>query len=513
MRAPRSAAPVWKLVAVFVSVKLLLHLAANGLWGFHRDELLYLAMGAHLDWGFWSNPPSIGLFGWLAQHLPGDGTGSVRLIPALLGAMLVGLTGLLARELGGGRAAVAMACLSALLSPSLLRISVLFQPVVFDVFYWTLAFYFVVRYLNTGRGRWLWWVGLAVGLGLMNKYSVAFLVLGLVAALPLTPARTVFTKRAFWGAVGLALAVVLPNLIWQARNGFPVVHHMRDLHETQLVHVSGVDFVLEQFLNQLPVAAVWVLGLVFLFGARGRAYRLLGWVYAVVVLLLLVLGGKSYYTLGLYPMLFAAGGVWLEERVRRWVQATLFAVAAVVAVLVSPLSIPYLSVPDMAAYGERFVAATGVDAPMRWEGGRVHALPQDYADMLGWEEVAGLVAQAYRAAPDGVRTVVYCENYGQASAVERFARGDGLPRPLSFSDSYRLWTPATLPPDAAALVYVNDDLGEDVAALFADVRLVGTVATPYARERGTRVYLCLQPRESLPAFWYRRTGEIPGLRR
>ncbi len=499
----------WLLLVLLGLLNLLLHLVTNGLWGFHRDELLYLALGRHLDWGFWSNPPLIGFFGWLAHLAPEASPWAVRLIPALVSTAMVMLTGLMAREMGGGRAAVVMACLCMLLS-AFLRVGLLFQPVVFDVFFWTLYAFLILRYLNTEQPRWLWALGLAIGLGLLNKYSVAVFVFGVLLVLPFTPQRRLFTQKTFYGSVLLALVVFLPNLLWQARHGFPVLHHMQELHDTQLVHVRPLNFLLDQLFFHFPVAVVWVLGLVFLFSKHGKPSRLLGWIFAAVILLFLVLGGKSYYTLGLYPMLFAGGACWLEVHARRWIQVIVFAVGTIAAALLSPFMIPYLPVPAMVAYGHAFVETTGIDAPLRWEDGNVYPLPQDYADMLGWEELAHLVEKAYLAAPDPGRTLVYCENYGHAGAATHFLQKEGLPEPVSFSDSFRLWAPRRLPPDANTLIYVNDELGEDIKALFSDIERIGSVQTPYAREQGTAVYLCRNPRTSLPDFWRARLLEVTG---
>ncbi len=487
-------------MAAFSLANLLLHLLTSGIWGFHRDELLYLSMGSHLDWGYWSNPPVIGFLSWLIGFMPDPGPWVVRLIPALLSTMLVYLTGLLARELGGGRSSMAMACLGMLLSPAFLRVGVLFQPVIFDVLCWTAFAYFVVRFMNDDRSLWLWCLGATVGVGMLNKYSIAFLVLGGLIALTFTPQRRLFADRRLYGAIGLAVLIVLPNAIWQAVHGFPVIQHMQDLHATQLAFVRPQDFLFEQLLIHLPVAFLWIVGLIALIRSR---FRLLGWIFLSVLLLLLFLGGKSYYTLGLYPPLFAAGAAWIEGHARRIVKVAVFSVALMLALAISPFALPYLSVESMVAYSGGFVQATGVDAPVRWEDGRAHPLPQDYADMLGWAELAGLIDDAYQSLDDSSVALIYGENYGQAGAASHFL-GDRIPEPVSFSDSYRLWAPRQLDPEINTLIYVNDEMGDDVVALFEDIRLQGTVTTPFAREAGTSVWVCRQPRRPLHAFWAER---------
>ena len=492
------------VVALFCMANLLIHILPSGIWGFHRDELLYLQLGRHLDWGYWSNPPLIGFLAWLLTPIPQPDVWLVRLIPALFSSGVVAIAALIARELGGGRSALVMTCLAMLLSPAFLRIGVLFQPVVIDVFFWALCFLFIVRFINDDRALWLWAIGAGIGLGMLNKYSIAFLVLGVLLALPFTPQRRLFGDRRFYGAAGIALLIILPNLIWQAAHGFPVIHHMQDLQTTQLAFVRPQDFIFEQIIHHLPVFLLWMAGFIMLI--RGR-YRLVAWIFVAVMILLLLLGGKSYYTLGLYPPLFAAGAVWLEERAHRLVQAAFFGAATFLLVAASPLALPYLPVASMVTYSSGFVERTGIDAPMRWEGGEAHALPQDYADMLGWEELAAIVEDAYHSAADPAHVMIYCENYGQAGAVAHFS-GGRIPEPVSFSDSYRLWAPREIDPEITTLIYVNDELGEDVEALFDEVRIHGTVTSRYARERGTRVYVATRPRAPFHEFWRERVSML-----
>ena len=492
-------------IAVFALANLILHLATSGLWGFHRDELLYVALGRHLDWGYWSNPPLIGLLGTIQGLAPGGGPWLVRIVPALFSSAIVVLIGLLARELGGKRSAVVMACLCVFLSPTMLRVGVLFQPVVVDVLFWTLYTYLLVRYLKTERPIWLWLLGAVLGLGMMNKYLIALLAFATLAVLPFTRHRTLLVSKHLYGAIGLALLIVLPNVFWQIAHDFPVVRHLTDLRDTQLAHVRPADFLVDQLVLHFPVLFVWILGLWFFF--RTRHYRVIGALFATVLILLVMLGGKSYYALGLYPMLFAAGAVWLERHARRNLQIGLFAVSAVVMLSISPFAIPFLRPNTMESYSRGFYATTGIAAPLRWEDGRVHELPQDYADMLGWRELAQLAREAYLAAPEPARVLIYGENYGQAGAVAHY-QGHALPEPISFSDAYRLWSPAELHPETNTLIYVNDELGEDVSDLFVDIQLIGTLQTPLAREHGVQVYLCQEPRVPLPEFWRQRLASL-----
>ena len=403
-----------------------------------------------------------------------------------------------------------MAALSIPLSIAYLRTGLLFQPVVFDVLFWTLAVYLVVRYLKTWEKKWLVYIGLVIGLGLLNKYTVVFLAVGFVAALILTPQRRVLKERAFWWGVGAAFVVLLPNLAWQWHNDFPVLTHLQELRATQLDNVGAADFLLGQVQMHAPVLLVWLAGLWFVFSGEGQRFRLLGLLFVVVVAFMLMLGGKAYYTLGLYPMLFAAGAVWLERHLSRSASVAIFAAGGFLALLLSPVALPYLSAERMVAYGDAVLRRAGLEGVLRWEDGQIHELPQDYADMLGWEELAALIRKAHQQTPDGSVPVLFCENYGQAGASLHYNTHTEVPAPISFNDSFRLWAPRHLPPGTNALIYVGDEPGEDLMSLFGEIRLVGFVQEPYARERGTGVFLCLNPRSGFPEFYRMRRQTVLG---
>ncbi len=504
----RSLPPVfWEGIAAVAVVKLLIHLYANQYYGFHRDEFLYLALGKHLSWGYWSNPPLIGWLSALVQATLGGSVLALRLVPALVGTALVLLTGLTARELGGGRYAQVLAAVVALLSPAHLRSSLMFMPVIIDIFFWAALAFLILRYLNTEHRRYLLYFGLVFGLSLLNKYSTVFFLLPLLGALLLTPYRRLLWKPATGGAALLALAVFLPNLIWQYQHGFPVITHMQGLAEEQLVHVDPVDFMVSQLLMNLPSCFVWLAGLWWLFSAAGRPYRLLGIHFLLALALLLLLRGKSYYTLGLYPLLMAAGSVFWEEKVRR--PAFRWAVPAAILAFqlpILPLGLPLLPLPDMVEYCRQLRDKYGLEGPMRWEDGRLYRLPQDYADMFGWDELFEATLAAYEKARSNGEVLIYGEGYWEAGIISHYGPAHGLPEAVSFSDSFRLWVPDST--NARTLIYINDELGEDVKELFADIEIVGGIEHPYARERGTKVYLCRNPRQPVGPFWAKRVAQV-----
>ncbi len=488
------------IVACFAILLIGLQVAAQGAWGFHRDEFLYLAMARRIAWGYWSNPPLIGAVAWIVNHATDTSLFSVRLFP--LGASIVTmlLTAAMARDLGGKGTATVMACIPFVVSPGLVRPGGMFQPVVFDILLWTAMAWIVVRYLRTSDRRWLVGLGIVAGIGFLNKYSIVFFALALLVAVLFSPHRRAILSPHALIALVIAGLLALPNVLWQAGSGWPVVTHMRDLAATQLVNVDRLGFLLEQILIHFPVVLFWMVGLLWLFNRRGRKYRVVGVTFVLVVLLLLLLRGKAYYTLGAYPMLFAAGAVWIEEshRAIRWVLGLL---AIVVGIALSPFSAAYLPVDSMIRYGETFVEWTGIEGPLRWETGVVHELPQDYADMLGWEEMAEIAVRAFDEAGSPARTAVFAENYGEAGAVEHYGRSRGIDQVFSFADSYLLWAPESVDPGLRSFVYIAEEESLNFDHMFEFVRPIGRVETRYARERGTTVFLLQTPDSTFFDFY------------
>ncbi len=260
-------------------------------------------------------------------------------------------------------------------------------------------------------------------------------------------------------------------------------------------------------------ALVWIAGLVFLFRAKDmRPYRLLAWHFAAVIAVFLLLNGKSYYTLGLYPAVIAAGAAsWERMLTKIWSRTVLLVFVVLLALPLLPAGIPLWPAAQLKDYFHWLTNDAGIDAAVRWEDGQLHDLPQDFADMLGWHELAALTDTAFSRAGDPQKVLVYCENYGQAGAVEQLGNPALRPRLVSFADSYRLRVSERLPGEVNTLIYVNDELGEDVANLFANVQKIGEITDPLARERGTTVWLCRQPSSSLPEFWAKRVGEVKAL--
>jgi hypothetical protein len=485
----------WWLVLLFSMVKLLLHFLTNTNYELHRDAFMYIDLGNHLDWGYHSVPPSIAVFANISRFLLGDTTFAIRFIPAILGVFSIIIIGIMVREAGGRIWAQFFACLAFLAAPAFLRSNTLFQPVSFNQFYWLLLAFLIFRLIRTQKPVYWYLMGLVAGLAFLNKYSVVFYLTGIIVAVLMTPLRTWLRRPQPYVAAAMALLLALPNLIWQVNHHWPVVNHMKELAETQLVHVRHDIFLLEQVMMFLPVFFIWIFGLIFTgFLKAGKSYRAFAWIYLTVLLLLIMLRGKHYYTLGLYAALFVFGGLFMERYLTgklEWLKYALILFTAAVSVVALPMSLPILK-PEAFI---RFYQSLGMEKFHRWEDGKYYDLPQDYADMIGWKELSGIVAGTFgQLTPEQQsRCVILANNYGEAGSVNFYGKKYRLPPVICFNDSYVFWAPRSI--DAETLIKIGES--DNLDELFEHVGITGRISTPHARQEGTPVYVCAGPKKDL----------------
>jgi len=482
----------WWLVGLFGIVKLLLHLLTNTSYELQRDAFMYIDLGNHLAWGYHSVPPSIAVFANISRFLLGDTTFAIRFFPAVVGMLSIILIGIMVREAGGGKWAQFFACLAFLAAPAFLRSNTLFQPVSFNQFYWLLLAFLLFRLIRSQKSLYWYLIGIVAGLAFLNKYSVVFYLFGIVVAVLLTPLRTWLRKPQPYIAMAIAGLIALPNLIWQINHNWPVINHMQELAETQLVHVRLDIFLMEQIMMFLPVFFIWTFGLVYIaFLKSGKSYRAFAWIYLVVVLLLIILRGKHYYTIGLYSSLFVFGGLFIERYMIRklgFLKYVIIIFILSVSVVSLPISLPILK-PEAFI---KFYQSMGMEKFHRWEDGEYYDLPQDYADMIGWKELSRMVGETFqKMTPEQqAKCVIMANNYGEAGSVNFYGTKYDMPPVISYNDSYIFWAPESIAVEYLIKIGDSDNLEE----LFRQVDIVGRISTPHARQEGTPVYFCADPK-------------------
>jgi hypothetical protein len=503
------------LPILFLAVfNVLIHLLVINNLEYHRDELLYFSLGQHPDFGYATVPPMIGWIAWLMQNAFGYSLFAVRLFPAFLSGVLVILTAAIAQQLGGSSYSRILAGIGVVISGFVLRTFSLYMPVHIDVLFWTMIIYVVIRYINTSSGKLLIWFGLIAGLSLLNKYLIGILFFCLLIIIPFTSNRKIFRNKYFWIGILGGITIFLPNLIWQVVEGLPVINHMSELERTQLTHVDSFSFISDQLIMPLWASVLTVAGLIYLLmNKEAIKYRFLGIVTILVIVILFILKGKGYYTIGVFPFLIAAGAVSYEQWLKKlWVKITFPLILVLLTIPILPLGLPVFKSQGLVSYFKNLGNKYGIEIGRRFEDGSIHSLPQDYADMLGWEELTAIANKAYQMIDDKKASFIYCENYGQAGAITIIGKKYGLPEAVSFHESFRYWIPLKFNPDIRSFIYINDEMGEDIQNLFGKITLVGRISNQDAREYGTAVYLCQDPKISFNTFWKSRLDLLNRIR-
>ncbi|MEM9821998.1 MAG: glycosyltransferase family 39 protein [Bacteroidota bacterium] len=488
--------PVFPLLLL----KLALHLFTNTNYGFHRDEYLYLVEGQHLSWGYMEIPPLTAFLAYLANGL-GVSVFVVRLFPALIGVLSVYLLCRLVLSLGGQKWSVIFVGLAFIFSPVYLASNTLFQPVSFNQFFWLLTAYCLVKLVQTQNKHFWWAIGLSLALGFLTKHSIAFYALALILAFVWSEHRHWLATPYPYAAAVLAFLLVSPHLHWQYVHGFPVWQHMEELSRTQLSNVNLSDFLASQLLAHHLWGGLWLLGLWALFTqARWKPYRFLGIALLLTVTIIAYFGGKNYYPRGAYTILFAFGALALEAQLksfrRKWL---LLAVCIALTLPLLPYALPILPVAQMEDYCAMMRHHLGYSAPLRWEDGQYYDLPQDIADMHGWEELAQKVAQLYHQL-DSVEQqtcMIYGGGYAHASVLNFYRDQYQLPATFSVNSSYVMWVKKDQVFDRQILV---DDVRQSNSSWFANMELVDQIEHPHAREPGY-IYYRTQPKINLYEAW------------
>ena len=479
------------LFAIAAAVALL-HLLTNNRYGFHRDELQFLSDARHLDWGFVAYPPLTPFLERIGLGLFGLSMVGLRLFSVLAQVAVIVLGGLMARELGGSRLAQVTAALAVAFSPMPLFSGTQFQYTSFDLLWWVLIAYFVIRLLKSEDPRWCLAIGATVGIGLLTKYAIAFYIAGILAGLVLTPARRFLKSGWFWGGVALASLIFLPNLLWLVRHNFISYHFLQYIHARDVAEGRAEGFWKGQFFicANFAAAPLWLAGL---FGfLRHRRYRMMAFMYLVPLALFWIGKGRHYYMAGAYPMLLAMGAVlgerWLHS-LPRWGRFTLatvyFAAFAFVSAFVCAIVLPLQSSGPLRNYA---LSHNG-----------------DLREEIGWNDLVRAVARIRDALPldQQAHLGITTGNYGEYGAIEMLGPAYGLPKPIGTTNSEWLRGYPTPPPTTLIVIGLTRDQADTI---FTGCRWAGHngnsegVRNEESQDHAD-IFVCGPPREGWPQLW------------
>ncbi len=477
------------LISFIIAKFVLQYVLVNPVYELHRDEFLHLDQGKHLAWGFLSVPP---VTSWISYfiNLFGNSIFLIRFFPALFGSLTIIVVWKAIEELKGNVFALVLGATSVLFS-ALLRLNILYQPNSLDVLCWTTVCFILIKYCNSQINKWLYFGMTVLALGFLNKYNIVFLIAGLFPAFLLTR-QSVFKNKHFYLSILLFLILILPNLIWQYNNHFPVYHHMRELAKTQLVYVKRWDFIKDQlyyFIGSLFVIFSGLYSLVFY--PPFKKYRIFFFTFWITLTVFIWLRGKSYYAMGLYPIYIAFGAVYLERLIntdwKKYLQPIVVLIPVLFFFPMYQLMFPNKS-PEYILNHSGLYEKYGL---LRWEDGKNHALPQDYADMLGWKELAQKTDSIYSRLASQGQTLILCDNYGQAGAINYYSKNNSIGA-VSFNADYINWF--QLDKKYVNLIRiktfekVSKEL-ETTSPYFEKSYISGNVTNILAREFGTTIFV------------------------
>jgi hypothetical protein len=507
-----------RLALVLAAIKFALHVATN-LWeahigyGYFRDELYYLICGRHLAWGYVDQGPIVALQAKLSVALFGKSLAGIRMLSAAGGAGRVFLTGMLAWSLGGRRPAQALAMIGVLMAPQYLGIDSFLSMNSMESIFWMtclLALILIVRGgpdKNSGK---LWLLfGVSAGVGLLNKPSMTFFLLALLAALLVTRQRRLLFNR--WAAVGVAVLVLiaLPNLLWQMHNHWPTLEFLQNGRiDNKNVKLAPIPFLATQIFNLQPLSVlIWGAGLVWLLhNPLAKSWRWLGLTYLFFLTVMMALHAKDYYVVPIYPILFAAGGIAWERHFanRRSVQVNrifafpvMEAILLVAGIVLLPLAIPVMKPERWLAYTK---ATHLYKASGNTENESSGPLPQFYADRFGWQEEVNQISRIYHSlsADDQKKAGIFCSNYGEASAVNFL--GHNLPTSISGHNNYWLWGPQG--ETGEVMIIVSSATPEEIRKYYNSVEIAGRMSHPLSMPYEHRnIYLARGRRNNLREDW------------
>src|SRR5579863_3812821 len=471
-----------------------LHLAVGNRYGFQRDELATLQDARHLAAGYVAYPPFTPFLARISLDVFGTSVRGFRFFAALAQAVAAVVAGLMARELGGKRLAQCIAALAVATSPVSLASGALMQYVAFDYLFWVLMSYLVIRLLRTGNER-LWLaIGVVVGLGMLNKYTMLFYVSSLAIALLMTDARRYLASRWLWLGVALSLVIFLPNFLWQVHNNFISLDFLHHIHARDVRMGRTKNFLPEQLYIPANTFTIplWLAGLFFYFRAEGKRFGLMGWLFVITILVFLIAKGRSYYVAPAYPMLLAAGGVLAE----RWEQSltppksyvlrtAIFAAIVIGGVLSAAITLPLAPINS-----KWWQVANKIDG--------------DFREEIGWPELVAEVSEVWHRLPIDERatTGILATNYGEAGAINLYGPSYGLPRAISGVNSFWAYGYGDPAPKTLVVLGLDDD---ERNRHFDSCELAGKVTNSYGisnEETEHRdIYICRRLRRSWPDFW------------
>ena len=487
------------LAAGFAVLTFLIHLVSS-LWGSHigygffRDELYFVLCGRHLAWGYVDQPPLVAVQARIAEMRFGLSPTGVRVLSFAAAGAMVGMTGLLSWQFGGRPRAQVLAMTAILAAPALLATQNYLSMNAWEPCFWMGSMLVLLRLADGTASPRAWLIfGALVGLGIENKHSTVFFLLAVLIGILLSPQRGMLWSKYCAAGVALMILLVLPNFIWQWVHQFPTYQMLSTgAHLDKIIKLPPFWFLVAQLDIMLwSTAPLWIGGLVWLgFSRKTQPWRFVALTYLVFLLLMMALHAKHYYLAPIYPVLFAAGAVAFGEVTRRTWPTVLYIVDLALTLLFITAPVALTILPP-----QRYNAYTGIFLDSNANSEKYSGpLPQILSDRFGWPEMVQGFADRYYALPPEVRahTGIFCDNYGEASAVNILGPKYGLPMAISGHQNYYFWGWNGFTGES---VLTLGDKREDFTDKYAEVIDLGPFSAPWIMDLEHRHYFLLRNRK------------------
>jgi hypothetical protein len=474
--------PLLALIISLALLNLMIYLITTRFfaYGIFRDELYYLACANRIDLGYVDHPPFsiyiLAIWRWLF----GDTHFAIRFVPAIVSSASLFVLGILTKRLGGGRTAITIAMLTYMLTPIFLGMNTIFSMNTFDFLFWITSAYLLLR-ITQEEDKKLWiWLGIVIGVGLLNKTSMLWLSSGVILAIIFTSLRKDLKTKYPYIAALIALIIFSPFIIWNISHDFAHLEFMRNAATRKYGGLSPMSFIMDQLIILNPLAIfIWLPGIYFFFfNEDGKKSRAVIFIWIATFLILLINGrSKGEYVAAAYQILFAGGAVMIEKWSirKKWLKYSMAIPVILFGIFFSPFARPILFLEQFL----NFQSSLGLEPPSNEGNSLNRNIPQYYADMHGWDDLARSVSKVYQSLSEEEKkaTLVYCSNYGKAGAIEYYGKNYPLPKVICPHNSFWYWWPDTN--NYTTLIIIGGRIEDHLHSL-KEVEAVGIYQTNYA---------------------------------
>lgn len=484
------------IVLLFCILKLTLHLIADSHSGFQGDELLHIEAGKHLAFGYMEFPPLIGILAFIQNLFQSNSVFIHHIFSHAASLLIIIYVAKITMELGGKNKAIFLVLLAIIIAPGFGRSQQLFQPVVFSQLFWVLGFYQLVRFVNYLDKKSLWYLTIFCILGFLTKYDSVFFIFGLSALILFKRTRIALIKNRFWINVIVFILCMIPNIIWQFTNNFPLFQMTNRLYDTQLNNISRIENLINLMVSINPIVTLVLIipSLIYFFRTKEKHVdNILSIAIGLSFLLLFYKNGKAYYFYPIILSILPFGAMFLEKTILDRKKWTLYPITLMF--LFGSFLIPF----GMPVYSfNRYLKKVYPFEEKNIQGGEFGVKFDEYYSQKKWETTMQDLSFAYESLSEKEKRdcLIWGKHYSQAGAVNMFGKPYMLPKAFSFHGSFYSWVPKGEIPKT--IIAVSYQVGDFFEAYFQEVILIKTIYNPYAdteEELYQKIYICKKPKQ------------------